>query len=214
MGVQRPDRRLSLPAPLPLFLDREGEVAAVCNLLRRPDVRLLTLPAPGGTNKTRLALKMAAELAELFADRATFGDLAPICDPALVLVVIAHAMGMGEPEGIHLSTALIETAVATLDGAAGVAEFVTGCPTGWPVYGPERFGPLRGERGSMGRTRWLTRSFMAARRSRCPVQPIPRVSRDRSTGPLRRRSGARGRRVQGRPGRGSRPSHRRQPGRQ
>ena len=42
------------------------EVATIAQLLRREDVRLVTLTGPGGTDKTRLALQLAAELSDLF----------------------------------------------------------------------------------------------------------------------------------------------------
>src|SRR5918997_1485307 len=53
------DARLNnLPSqPTPL-VGREREVAGVCRLLRRREVRLLTLTGPGGTGKTRLGLQV------------------------------------------------------------------------------------------------------------------------------------------------------------
>ena len=58
------------PNNLPLqptpFLGREEPVARVVDLLRRDDVRLLTITGPGGVGKTRLALQAAADLLEDF----------------------------------------------------------------------------------------------------------------------------------------------------
>jgi len=86
----------NLPAQLTPFIGREMEEAAVCSLLRRPEVRLLTLTGTGGVGKTRLAFQVAADLLEVFDDGAYFVSLAPISDPNLVLPAIAQTLDLKE----------------------------------------------------------------------------------------------------------------------
>ncbi len=84
----------NLPAQLTSLIGRTEEVTAVCERLRRANVRLLTLTGPGGTGKTRLALQAAAELLDAFADGVCFVALAPVSDPTLVAATIAQTLGV------------------------------------------------------------------------------------------------------------------------
>ncbi len=89
----------NLPVQATPLLGRERELAAVGALVRRIDLRLLTLTGPGGTGKTRLALQVAAELLDEFADGVFVVALAPISDPTLVAATIAQVLGITDTYG-------------------------------------------------------------------------------------------------------------------
>ncbi len=78
---------------------RESLIASTCTLLRRRDVRLVTLTGAGGSGKTRVALQVTAEFAHDFADGSYIVMLAPVRDPAFVASAIAAVLQLQEIGG-------------------------------------------------------------------------------------------------------------------
>lgn len=83
-----------IPTPLTPLIGRERDVQNVSAALRQSHTRLLTLTGTGGIGKTRLALQIALELKDQFADGVHFVSLAPARDSAMVLSTIIQALGI------------------------------------------------------------------------------------------------------------------------
>ena len=95
----------NLPAQVSSFIGREAELAEVHALVG--GLRLVTLTGAGGAGKTRLALQVAAGLAESAGDGVWFADLAPLGDPDLVAVTVAHVLGVREEPGRPVTGTLV-----------------------------------------------------------------------------------------------------------
>jgi predicted ATPase/class 3 adenylate cyclase len=100
-GIQQefpPLRTLETPSNLPTelssFVGRERELDEIVALVK--ETRLVTLIGPGGTGKTRLAVRVGARIGSDFEDGVTFVDLAPVSDPQLVTPTIARAVGLSD----------------------------------------------------------------------------------------------------------------------
>jgi predicted ATPase/DNA-binding SARP family transcriptional activator len=86
----------NLPAPLTSLIGRETEQAELLERLSTMDCRLLTLVGTGGVGKTRLAVEVAAQLADEFPHGVWFVDLAPVVEATLIPHVVASALGVRE----------------------------------------------------------------------------------------------------------------------
>ena len=93
----------SLPSPADLFVGRDGELAAVSRMLAHAQTRLITLTGPPGIGKTRLAVACASAHAERSGCAPVFVDLAPVREPALVMVELAQAVGVEPRRGTDLT---------------------------------------------------------------------------------------------------------------
>ena len=132
-GATLPGRALPL-------LGRDGELAAVRELLRAGGARLLTLTGAGGTGKTSLAVEAAAGCIADFPDGVAFVALAPVMEPPLVFAAIAQTLSVSPRAGeepldavtAHLRDRrillLLDNFEHVMDAATGVAALVAACP--------------------------------------------------------------------------------------
>src|SRR6516162_3765733 len=81
-----------LPPELTSFVGRRGQIRQVTELLAQ--ARLVTLTGSGGVGKTRLALRVARDLASRYDGGVTMVELAGRTDPELVTRAVAEAYGL------------------------------------------------------------------------------------------------------------------------
>ena len=92
-------RTINIPVQQTALVGREKEVAAARELLRRPDVRLITVTGPGGIGKTRLAAEVAHGLVDEFPGGVHFIALSAISDPGLIASAIVQTLKIREAGG-------------------------------------------------------------------------------------------------------------------
>ncbi|MDS0138757.1 MULTISPECIES: LuxR C-terminal-related transcriptional regulator [unclassified Amycolatopsis] len=106
MGARSRRSAGNLPAELTSFVGRRHELGDAKRLLAA--ARLVTLTGAGGVGKTRLALRVAADVRRAFPDGVWLAELADVGDPHLVPNTVATAFGLR----------------GTSDQAAGLAEYL------------------------------------------------------------------------------------------
>ena len=100
-----PRRNHNLPSQVTSFIGREKEIQQLKGLLT--STRLLTLTGAGGCGKTRLALRVASEVLDGFADGCWLVELAPLGDSTLVVQTVANVLAI-EKRSRSLAEAISE----------------------------------------------------------------------------------------------------------
>jgi predicted ATPase len=85
---------LPLPVPATSIVGRDADIAATSELLRRDDVRLVTVTGMGGIGKSRLALEVAHRVQDAFPGGVVLVPLVEVPEPGLVITSIASRLGI------------------------------------------------------------------------------------------------------------------------
>jgi predicted ATPase len=99
------------------LIGRDTEVSAIQAAVRSH--RLVTLIGVGGVGKTRLALDVAARLADGFIDGVWVFELAAVADPAAVPDAVAAVLGITQQPGKSVS----DSVAAALEGRSRLLAF-------------------------------------------------------------------------------------------
>jgi serine/threonine protein kinase/tetratricopeptide (TPR) repeat protein len=98
----------NLPAQPTTFIGRAQEAQALIDLLATPSVRLITVVAPGGMGKTRLALEVAERSIPNYPDGVYFVPLAAHATAEAVQAAIAEAIGFSFAQETPIRQQLLE----------------------------------------------------------------------------------------------------------
>jgi predicted ATPase/class 3 adenylate cyclase len=121
----------NLPVPLTPFIGRKRELADANALLSRVDVRLLTLTGAGGSGKTRLALEVAAALAEDYEHGLWWVPLSGVSEPEDVMPAVGRALGGGSASaaiGNRRLLLVLDNFEHVIAAAPEVATLLIACP--------------------------------------------------------------------------------------
>jgi class 3 adenylate cyclase len=99
-------RPTNVPSPLTPFIGQAQELVTILAILRRPNVRLLTLSGPAGVGKSRLAMQAATDLLAEFPDGAFWVPLDDVRETAQVASALARIWGLGHADDRALPAAL------------------------------------------------------------------------------------------------------------
>ncbi|SDT71075.1 LuxR C-terminal-related transcriptional regulator [Jiangella sp. DSM 45060] len=138
----------ALPAALTSFVGREAERTALLSAVT--ERRLVVAVGPGGVGKTRLALAVAADVADRFSGGAWYTDLVPVPDGDAVPAAVAAALGLGEQPGRGVpetvagwargrsALLVLDNCEHLLDGVAGFVEPLLAAAPGLTVLATSR----------------------------------------------------------------------------
>lgn len=99
-------QRTNIPAVLTSFVGRKREIAEIPHLLA--STHLVSLVGTGGCGKTRLALRVAAELSDQYTEGVYWVELARLIDSTLVPQAVAKVMNVVEQSGTPLMDTLLD----------------------------------------------------------------------------------------------------------
>ena len=109
----------NLRAATTSFIGRESEAAELHTAVKAQAHRLVTLTGVGGVGKTRLALEVAARLADEFPDGVWFFELAAVTDPVAVPDAVAAVLGITQQPGKTVT----ESVASALEGRSRLLVF-------------------------------------------------------------------------------------------
>jgi predicted ATPase/DNA-binding CsgD family transcriptional regulator len=144
----------SLRVPVSSFVGRQDDVAFVAGRLRSGQ-RLVTLTGPGGIGKTRLSLRVGAEMEADYVDGVLVVNLTSVSEVHLISYALAQTLGIVEARGVtngtsiagrtpqaaadlwprilarlhdHHALMIIDNFEQVIDGAIYVSELLEHCP--------------------------------------------------------------------------------------